>query len=527
VKTHGGGSPAAPAAPEPLVPAGLRVFLYVAAGVTGAAVMMVEILGARILAPWVGTSHFVWTAQIAVTLAALAAGYAAGGRLSGRGARPGVLFAGLLVAAAWLACTVVLREATISALLALPLPACALLSSALLFFVPLGLMAMTGPFLVSVLAGSLRQAGATAGRLSAVSTLGSFLGTAVIGYVLVPLLPNSVTLLGTAAVVAAVALVYFAAWRRTAARLVMVLALVGAGAAAAAAGLAAEGLHSAGLTELWRASSSFGQLQVVQVKGTSFRYALDDYLIQDAYDVAQKKSTAMFTYMLEGLARSYTARLDSVLCIGMGVGIVPRELAAAGARVDVVEINPAMTAMGRQWFDLDPSVFSLTVGDGRTYLRTTNKRYDAVLLDAFIGDSSPSHLMTREAFTEISRALNPGGVLVINTFVDFADRKDYMGTSLWKTLSAVFPSVRSHGAHDANTLFVASMTPGLEFLRQPELSGVHSAALAGVREAYGRAWTPDLTGGIVLTDDFNPLEYFDAAKRERYRRTLARSLGGT
>ena len=79
--------------------AGLRRYLYCTAGTTGAAIMIVEILGAKMLAPYVGTSHFVWTAQIAVTLVALAAGYYAGGRLVDRSPKLGKLFGCVLVAA--------------------------------------------------------------------------------------------------------------------------------------------------------------------------------------------------------------------------------------------------------------------------------------------------------------------------------------------------------------------------------------------------------------------------------------------
>ena len=505
----------------------MRPFFYVTAGIAGAAVMMVEILGARILAPFVGTSHFVWTAQIAVTLAALACGYYAGGRLADRGARPGVLYGALLAAGLWLACSILLREWTIGGLILLPLAVGSLLASAVLFFVPLALMAITGPFLVRILASSLRGAGGTAGRLSSVSTVGSFLGTAAIGYLLIPLLPNSVTLLGTAALLVLVSAAWFMIWSRKAASMTWVVIIIVTGLAAGAGGLSADGLHARGLTELYRGSSSFGTLQAVQVTGQPLRYALDDYLIQNTWDTDQRKSTSMFTYMLEGLARVYTPRLDDVLCIGMGVGIVPRDLARAGARVDVVEINPAMLPFAERWFDLDPGAFTLTIGDGRTFVNSTRKVYDAVILDTFIGDSVPSHLMSREAFTAIKGVLKPDGVLVINTFVDFNDRRDYFGTSLYKTLSAVFGSVRVHGSHTANTLFVASARTGLTFLRQPDLADVHNTALAEVREAYDREWTPDLTAGIVLTDDYNPLEYFDAAKRERYRRMLALSVGGT
>ena len=81
---------------------GLRRYLYVTAATTGAAIMIVEILGAKMLAPYVGTSHFVWTAQIAVTLVALAAGYYAGGRMADRLPKPDWLYGCVLVAAIYL-----------------------------------------------------------------------------------------------------------------------------------------------------------------------------------------------------------------------------------------------------------------------------------------------------------------------------------------------------------------------------------------------------------------------------------------
>ncbi len=92
------------------MPRGLIRYLYVTACISGAAVMIVEILGARMLAPYVGTSHFVWTAQIAVTLAALAFGYYVGGRWVDRSAKLGRLYWALLIAGVLPSLTVALRE---------------------------------------------------------------------------------------------------------------------------------------------------------------------------------------------------------------------------------------------------------------------------------------------------------------------------------------------------------------------------------------------------------------------------------
>src|SRR5437588_2199339 len=101
--------PELPTADAPLS-AGLRRYLYLTAAVTGAAVMIVEILGAKMLAPYLGTSHFVWTAQIAVTLVALACGYYVGGRLVDKSLRLGRLYGAIMAAGIYLALTVLIAE---------------------------------------------------------------------------------------------------------------------------------------------------------------------------------------------------------------------------------------------------------------------------------------------------------------------------------------------------------------------------------------------------------------------------------
>src|SRR5437773_9808583 len=167
---------------------GLRRYLYFTAAVTGAAIMIVEILGAKMLAPYVGTSHFVWTAQIAVTLMALASGYYVGGRWVDRAPRLRSLYLAIVAAAAYLCGAATLVERVAYACLGLRLALGSLLASAVLFFVPLALLATVGPFMVRVLTQSLQGVGGNMGRLTAVSTLGSVLGTLLIGYVLIPLL---------------------------------------------------------------------------------------------------------------------------------------------------------------------------------------------------------------------------------------------------------------------------------------------------------------------------------------------------
>jgi spermidine synthase len=191
--------------------------------------------------------------------------------------------------------------------------------------------------------------------------------------------------------------------------------------------------------------------------------------------------------------------------------------------VDVVEINPAVVPVARQYFDCAPNRFNLVIDDGRHFVNRTPNRYDTILLDAFLGDSSPSHLMTREAFDAMRRLLQPGGTLVINCFADFRPRHDFFGASLDKTLKNVFRSVRIHALSGGNVFFVASDQPGLAVVREPDFTQVHRAARSQVDAAFHTLAAANPQHGRVLTDDYNPVEFYDAANREVIRRNLAQS----
>src|SRR6185436_15244436 len=138
------------------------------------------------------------------------------------------------------------------------------------------------------------------------------------------------------------------------------------------------------MTELTRRNSAFGLLQVLQENHTTRRLYLSDYLTQNTYDTQSKQSMSMFTYMLHLLAHAYTPAVSNVLCIGLGIGIVPMEFAREGVSVDVVEINPAVVPLAQQYFGLEPQRLNITFGDGRYFVNQTKKQYDAIILDAFL-----------------------------------------------------------------------------------------------------------------------------------------------
>jgi hypothetical protein len=133
--------------------------------------------------------------------------------------------------------------------------------------------------------------------------------------------------------------------------------------------------------------------------------------------------------------------------------------------------------------------------------------------------------MTREAFTAMRDALKPGGVLVINSFADLERGSDFYGASLEKTLQAVFRSVKVHTSRGGgNVYYAASDRQDFEFRRQPSWEVAHPDVQGTIRSALANVVGSDLTHGRVLTDDFNPVEFYDAANRERTRKHLAVSM---
>jgi len=272
---------------------------------------------------------------------------------------------------------------------------------------------------------------------------------------------------------------------------------------------------------LFNGNSHFGDLQVIDNADHSCRFYLNDSLTQNTYDPETKRSESAFTYMLSRLAQAYTTNINDVLCIGLGVGIVPMDFARQGARVDVVEINPAVLPVARRFFDFQPEKVNIIFDDARHFLNRCQQQYDAVALDAFLGDSSPSHLMTREAFESIRRVLRPGGVLVINSFTELTEGRDYFACSLSKTLKTVFKGVRLHTEGQGAIFFAATDRPNPGFVHPPDFSNIHPRAQLETETAVKNLVEAAPDRGRVLTDDFNPVEFYDAKNRELIRRHLA------
>jgi len=501
-------------------------YLVATAIVCGALVMVLEILGARVIGPFFGVSLFVWTALITVTLMALAAGYAAGGWFADRYASPQALYA--IVGAAGVAVLIVplAKAAVLKATVLLGLRAGSLASALVLFGPALFLLGCVSPYIVKLVAQELGRIGRTVGMLYALSTLGSFAGTVATGFVLIAWLGVDRILQATGATLIALALGYFVFFRK---RQLAILALALPFLLQPAAGPREKTLADGTRVRVVHSRDSFyGNLRVVDYRGGGLhtRELVIDGLVQGGIDVQSGESVYEYTYLLQWLPFAARPGGTDCLVIGLGVGAVPRWYAARGVRTDVVEIDPAVAAIAGEHFGGLGA--HLQLADARQYLATAQRQYDYVIMDAYTGDAAPAHLVSVEAIGLMKSRLKPGGIAAFNLHGSFG-KENRMTLAILKTIGSVFREVRAYplyaraeGETWGNIVVIAGdALPPAPRARDFEGLRAHRLAEKAVRASLRAPLPmPDLRGAPVLTDDYNPVDFFDLPLKETVRRSV-------
>jgi len=216
-------------------------------------------------------------------------------------------------------------------------------------------------------------------------------------------------------------------------------------------------------------------------------------------------------------------QMRRVALIGLGGGTVPRQYIQdyPGVQVDVAELDPAVVATARRLFSLpDAARLRVSASDGRLFLLRSADRYDAILLDAYLIDTIPSHLATAEFFRLAASRLAPGGVVASNVIGALEGEDSRLFRAIYKTFRSVFRSVYvfpiGYGGFSStemlrNIIIVGSMEPALP----PEEIQARAARLAagvvrlsGFVEAAATLYgAPIRTEDVpVLTDDFAPID---------------------
>ncbi|MFL6127798.1 MAG: fused MFS/spermidine synthase [Mycobacteriales bacterium] len=485
------------------LPAGFAAFIVF---VSAAAVLVLEILALRLIAPYVGVTLQTNTAVIGAALLAIALGAWTGGRVADR-TDPGRLLGPLLlVAAALTLLTLPVVRFTGEATRGTDDASATLLLAMVAVVAPAALLSAVSPMVAKLQLHDLRQTGTVVGRLSGIGTLGAIVATFATGFVLVAAFPTSTILLGTGVVLAATGAA--ATWlRRRAGRERVPLP------AAAVALLPVAALLVVLSPNPCQRETEYHCARVTaDPQRRAGRTLYLDTLRHSYVDLADP------TYLEFDYARAVAAVADAfrrpgesitALYVGGGGFTMPRYLAATrpGTRSTVLEIDRGVVALGRRRLGVDriPDL-TVRVGDARTGLAGQPPgRYDLVIGDAFGGIAVPWHLTTREVAEQVRDTLRPDGIYAVNV-IDY--QPDRFARAEIATLRAVF----EHVAMIASAQTQAGQAGGNHILvagRQPLPAAGISAGLArrGRWLLADEAATARFGGTArVLTDDRAPVD---------------------
>ncbi len=429
----------------------------------GMVTLGVELAGSRLLDPWFGNSLIVWANLIGLILLYLAVGAWLGGRLADRSPHPESLYR----LAAWGAAAVGLIPLASRPLLTAAAVAFAAFDAAqllgsflgvlLLFAVPVVLLGSVPPFAVRLSLADVTQSGRVAGRLSALSTIGSISGAFSATLLLIPAIGVRRTFLFFSLLLLALAL--SALWRSRQRPPWLFIALWLA--------LLALALHPPGAVKpqanlLFETESAYNYIQVLQGDHEVLLKLNEGQGVHSVYRPDGGLLHGIWDYFL--LAPGFSpqpAQVERVALIGLAGGSIAALYSQVYGPIQIegAELDPAVIAVGRTWFGMTQPNLRAVAQDGRFFLTHSTARYDVIAVDAYRPPYIPFHLTTLEFFALARAHLTPNGVLAIN--VARAGDDFRLVDAFAATLQAVFPSVLildepSQGAVLGNSLVVAS-----------------------------------------------------------------------
>jgi spermidine synthase len=486
--------------------------------VSGMTSLGVEFGASRLLAPYFGTSLYVWGVLIGLVLIYLSAGYVIGGRLADRHPRDEVLYQITAWAGLWIGLIPLVSYPILLASqqgfkeLSAGLVAGTLLAVVLLFAVPVILLGCVSPFAIRLLVKNVETSGNTAGRLYALSTAGSILGTFLPVFWFIPTYGTRPTLVGfgLALVVISVAGLWPRRRLYAAFGIAVILAWI----------LLPSGIKPPQVgTLVYEKESAYNYIQVVQ-DGTKTELILNEgEAIHSIYDTQSLLTGGPWDYMVIAdsfrPAQATEPEPKSVAILGLAGGTAARQYTAAfGQQVQVtgVEIDPAILDVAHRYFHLDSPNVHPVVADARYWLDTQAGKYDVMALDAYQQPYIPFHLTTREFFSSVRDHLNPGGAVVVNVGRTSTDYR--LVDAIASTMAAVYPSVFLVDVPDfTNTMVYGSTEPttiddikhNLGLVNEPLAKAIATSAVddGGLRVSpyHGQVFTDDLAPVERLIDE--------------------------
>jgi spermidine synthase len=468
--------------------------------------MIIELTGSRILAPFLGTSLIVWTSLIGIILASLSLGAWWGGSLADRYPRAKLL-GQIVLLAAWATAGIGLSKTWVLEFLQGTgnLHTLAIVATVALFAPAAVLLGMVPPFAVRLCLEDPAYTGRTAGRLYAISTVGSIVGTFFAGFVLIAWVGSTSILFITAITLA------LASWLAEPATKTL------KGISAVIFGLAVFFCHQ---QDAWMEQHGFldrdtpyNRVLVYTSKEAGTNRLTRDMVTgplgrQSAMYLDDPTELALPYTRFYRLAEYYRPEMRRMLVLGGGGFSFPKYALAhyPQLQIDVVELDPGMTALARTHFALSEAPrLRIIEEDARTFLQRKGAGYDVILCDVFTSHYSiPFHLVTVEAIRLMRSALAPGGIVLVNLLASPEGISSRFYKALYATFKTAFSQVQTYAVIDPidrrlwqNLILAASTGPLPEKTNDTDIQKMLAHLLPIPEEAIP-----------PFTDEFAPVDRY-------------------
>ncbi|MDA1060769.1 MAG: fused MFS/spermidine synthase [bacterium] len=477
--------------------------------ISGSVVMMLELTGSRVLAPFLGTSIFVWTSLIGIILGSLSLGYYLGGKSADK--KPSfekfsliLLIAGLLIAITTVSKNITLNfvEQNIT-----NLRLGAILATTILFAPASIFLGMVSPYAVKLKVKSIDKAGSTVGNLYALSTMGSIAGTFLSGFYLISYIGHTKLLMLLAILMVTTSML--ANLKKTLfLKIIIGLTLITYLISVNTADASMENGKIIEIDTLYNNVKIYKDSDYQTLKPI-IRMSLNK---NSSSAMFEESDELVFTYTkFYDLAKHFNPDFEKSLMIGGAAYSYPKHYLEKfpQATIDVVEIDPALTELAKKYFRLEESPrLRVFHEDGRTFINTTKEKYDVIFGDAFKAYYSiPHQLTTIESVQKMYDALSENGIVLVNVISALEGEKSEFFRAEYHTFSAVFPQVLVFAVYypDDGTLNQNLILAALKSEKTPSLESPDIELNQYLKQLWKKEIPLDMP---ILTDDFAPIDKY-------------------
>lgn len=491
-----------------------RKWLFYFTGfISGLSVMAIELGASRLMAPYFSSSQIVWTIIIGTIMIAMALGNVIGGRMADKYKTPDRLFGWIFAAATWTMLIplvgkfIIAGTALVLALFVKTgyLVVAAFVSCILVFVFPLMVLGMVTPNLVKYAVTSLEENGRTCGIIEACNTVGSIIGTFLPTFVTIPYVGTSMTFVIFASILYIVCIVYFFFRKKNRVKASSIACV------ALAAGVLSTNIGTAFWADniIYEGESIYNYLRV---EDTPRELIFSTNVLFGVQSIKRKTpglSKMFFDYDLAApiMAGAGENPEISVLILGLGTGTFATqcEYYFGISDIDGVEIDGKIIELSHEYFDL-PECVNTYAQDGRAFIASTDKMYDAIMVDAYQDITIPFQMSSIEFFKEVKSHLKPGGAVAINmNMFSESDSGKTINDWLCGTVTNVFDSVYSVRASSNLELFCSDSYDVHEQL-EAKLGTIEDNELYRFMRDISDSLEKVEKTDLILTDDKAPVE---------------------